>query len=137
MSSCCVAPCASLLPAAAKKFISAHRQLANSDAVRELADVVRRYTRINTRDALAIAEFTLLLARELNDQPALAHNLLAKGGALYAVGDHRASLEHNAQAVEIFSALGISTDLARTLNASIQPHILLGEYDQAMAAGEE
>jgi tetratricopeptide (TPR) repeat protein len=53
------------------------------------------------------------------------------------VGDYRASLEHNAQAMEIFRALGMTIDLARTLNASVQPHILLGQYEQALAAVEE
>lgn len=123
--------------AARKKFISSHRQLSNPDAVRELSDIVRRHTRINTADALSLAEFAVSLAGELQDQPSLAHALLAKGGALYAVGDHRASLEHNAQAIEIFRARGMTTDLARTLNASIQPHILIGQYDQAMAAAKE
>src|SRR5262249_55682813 len=123
--------------AARKKFSSTHRRLATPDAVRQLADVVRRYTRINTRDSLSIAEFTVMLAGSLDDQPALAHGLLAKAGALYAVGENRQSLACNAQAVEIFRSLGITTDLARTLNASIQPHILLGEYDKAMAAVAE
>src|SRR5687767_11555826 len=84
------------------KFIAAHRELVHADVVRELTDSVRRHGRVNTREALAIAEFTVALARELNDRAALAQSLLAKGGALYGVGDHRASLEHNAQAVEIF-----------------------------------
>lgn len=119
------------------KFLAAHSELAHADVVRELTDLVRRHARVNTREALVISELAVALARNLNDRAALAQSLLAKGGALYGIGEHRASLDHNAQAVQIFRALGMTTDLARTLNASIQPHILLGEYEQAMAAVEE
>lgn len=123
--------------AARSKFLTAHRELAHADLVRELTDLVRSHGRVNTREALLLAEFAVALAHELNDQAALAQSLLAKGGALYGVGEHRASIQHNSQAVQIFRTLGMTTDLARTLNASIQPHILLGEYEQAMAAVEE
>src|SRR2546426_2178332 len=40
------------------------------------------------------------------------------------------------RAVELFEAAGEDLELARTLSGSIQPLLLLGRYDQALAAGD-
>ena len=40
------------------------------------------------------------------------------------------------QAAALFEASGDDAELARTLSGSIQPLLLLGRYDQALAAGE-
>jgi len=62
--------------------------------------------------------------------------LRTKANALYACGQNRAAVEHHEQATKIYEALGDQKEAARTLNSSIQPLILLGEYDRAFAATE-
>jgi CHAT domain-containing protein len=123
--------------AARHNFLRKHPELAGESTVYELAEVVRRYARVDPRQALAIAEFSVTVAQALNNREALANSLLAKSNGLYVVGRNREALEHNAQSVEIFRSLGKNADLARALNASIQPRILLGEYELAAAAAEE
>ena len=123
--------------AARHDFLGKHPELVSESTVRELAELVRRYARMDPRQALAVAEFSVAVAQKLNNREALANGLLAMSNGLYVMGQNRAALEHNAQSAEIFRSLGKNTDLARALNASIQPHILLGEYEQATAAAEE
>ena len=123
--------------AARQGFLEKHPKLVSESTVHELTELVRRYARVDPRQALAIAEFSVTVAQKLNHREALANSLLAKSNGLYVVGRNREALEHSAQSVEIFRSLGKSTDVARALNASIQSHILLGEYEQATAAAEE
>src|SRR4029077_6816366 len=66
----------------------------------------------------------------------LAEGLRTKANALYACGQNRAAVEHHERAIKIYEALGDQKEAARTLNSSIQPLILLGEYDRAFAATE-
>ena len=122
---------------ARQKFVAAHPELLHVEVIRSLTNLVRRHARVESSEALALADFALALAHELDNQEAVAESLLAKSGALYVAGENRSALENNAKSVEIFRSLGRSTDVARALNASIQPHILLGEYQQAFTAGEE
>src|SRR5204863_6356756 len=56
--------------------------------------------------------------------------------ALYSSGDNRAAIEHHQQAVRLYESLGNWKEAARTLSTSIQPMILLGEYDKAFQAAE-
>jgi CHAT domain-containing protein len=118
-------------------FLRLRPELLSEQAVHELTEAVRRLARLDPRQALSLAEFSVFLAQKLDHREALANSLLAKGNGLYVVGENRAALEHNAQAVRIFRSLDRNTDVARALNASIQPHILLGEYAEATAAAEE
>jgi len=123
--------------AARQKFAAAHPELLQAEVVRSLPDLVRRHARVETHEALALAEFTLTLAHKLADRELVAESLLAKSSALYLMGDNRGALKTNDEAVDSFRALKKTTSIARALNASIQPHILLGEYQQAFAAAEE
>lgn len=122
---------------ARNSFLQKHPELASGQIVHELTEAVRRYARLDPRQALSIAEFAVAVAQKLDNPEALANSLLAKCNGLYVMGQNRAALEHNAQSVQIFRSLGKKTDVARALNTSIQPHILLGEYEQATAAAEE
>src|SRR5713101_4947788 len=47
-----------------------------------------------------------------------------------------AALSHHEQALELYESLGLWKEAARTLSSSIQPLILLGEYDRAFQASE-
>ena len=52
----------------------------------------------------------------------------------FALNDHRAAVERHDQALVLFEQAGDETQVARTLSASIQPLILLGDYERAFAA---
>ena len=119
------------------EFLQKHPELARDETVLELNAILRRYARVEPRQALSLGEFSLTIAERLDNPEILANGLLAKSMGLYVVGRHREALEYNARSVEIFRNLGKTSDLARALNGSIQSHILVGEYEQANAAAEE
>jgi len=88
------------------------------------------------RKALFLAEGTLLIARKLRRKEEIALAMRAKANALYASGDNHGAVQHHEDAFKLYEALGIPKEAARTLSNSIQPLILLGEYDRALAASE-
>src|SRR5262249_35997119 len=61
----------------------------------------------------------------------------AKANALYATDQHAAAIEMHRSAGAIFESLREEQELARTLSSSIQPLLLLGRYDEALAAGAQ
>jgi CHAT domain-containing protein len=121
---------------ARRKFLSRHKSLARPEIVNQLSDLVLEKIRVNTREALHLADAALLIARKLRRKEALAAGLRSKANALYASGQNRAAVEHHEQAIKIYEALEDQKEAARALNGSIQPLILLGEYDRAFAASE-
>jgi len=106
------------------------------EVITQLSALVLEKIRVNTREALHLADAALLIARKLRRKKGLAEGLRTKANALYACGQNRAAVEHHEQATKIYEALGDQKEAARTLNSSIQPLILLGEYDRAFAATE-
>jgi CHAT domain-containing protein len=121
---------------ARRKFLTRHKSLAQPEVVKQLFDLVLEKIRVNTREALHLADAALLIARKLRRKEDLALGLRTKANALYASGENRAAVEHHEQAIEIYEVLGNHKEAARTLSSSIQPLILLGEYDRAFAAAE-
>ena len=113
------------------KFLSLHHTLLRSDVVKELADAVLERIRVDTKEALNVAEAAVLVATKLHRQEDIALATRAKANALYASGDNRAAVEHHDQAITMYESLGTVKEAARTLSSSIQPLILLGEYDRA------
>lgn len=118
------------------KFLLRHKKLASAEVVRQLADLVVEKIRVDTKQALALADAALLIARKLRRKEEIALGLRARANALYACGDNRASVEHHEKAIQLYESLEIWKEAARTLSSSIQPHILLGEYDRAFQASE-
>lgn len=119
-----------------QKFLARHRALLSSEVVRRLAEIVVEKARVDTREALRLAEAAVAIARKLRRKQDLALGLRAKANALYASGDNRSAVKHHDQAYRIYAALRIWKEAARTLSSSIQPLILLGEYDRAFEAWE-
>lgn len=119
-----------------RRFLARHPRLLSPEAVARLSEIVPRKVRVDAREALALAEAAELIARKLRSAEALAQSLRAKGNALYALNQHRSAVEHHEQAVRLFGKAGRSTEVGRTLSTSIQPLILLGEYERAQAAAE-
>lgn len=121
---------------ARRKFFSRHKSLMRPAVVKQLFDLVLEKIRVDRQQALHLADAALLIARKLRGREDLALGLRTKGNALYASGDNRAAVEHHEQAIELYENLGKQEETARTLSSSIQPLILLGEYDRAFAASE-
>src|SRR6266852_1245294 len=121
---------------ARRKFLAQHKTLIRPDVVEQLAKLVVQKVRVSTQEALCLAEAAVLIAKRLRRKEALALSLRAKANALYSSGDNRSAIEHHQQAFRLYELLGIWNEAARTLSSSIQPMILLGEYDQAIQAAE-
>jgi CHAT domain-containing protein/Tfp pilus assembly protein PilF len=122
--------------AARKKFLSRHKALVRSEVVKRLAELVVEKIRVDTRQAVSLADAALVIARKLRRKEDMALGLRARANALYASGENRAAVEHHEKAFKLYESLKIWNEAARTLSSSIQPLILLGEYDKAFQASE-
>jgi CHAT domain-containing protein/tetratricopeptide (TPR) repeat protein len=121
---------------ARRKFLSQHKTLVRQETVEQLAKLVVQRVRVSTQEALHLGEAAILIAKRLRRKEALALGLRAMANALYSSGDNRAAIEHHQQSFKLYESLGIWNEAARTLSSSIQPMILVGEYDQAFLAAE-
>src|SRR6266853_4652403 len=119
-----------------RQFLARNSSLVRSDVVWRLAPMVVDKIRVDAKEALFLAEGTLLIARKLRRKEEIALAMRAKANALYASGDNHGAVQHHEDAFKLYEALGIPKEAARTLSNSIQPLILLGEYDRALAASE-
>src|SRR2546427_2986972 len=120
-----------------RKFLSGHPMVVRAKVVEQLAPLVVDTIRVDARQALRLAQAVVLIARKLRRREGLVLALRAKANALYACGDNRAAVENHDQAYEIYASRGSWKEAARTLSNSVQPLILLGEYDRAFAASEK
>ena len=133
-----VALCSNLTTADARqKFLNAHPELSSAETVLQLKDLVLQQVRSDPAQALSLAEVCLMIAEHLNHPESFAHGLRTKANALYCVGDHKLAIQYHRRAADVYVSLGNHDELARTLSASIQPHLLLGQYDEAFAAAAE
>ena len=119
-----------------RKFLSRHKEIVRSEAVKKLADLVLEKRQIDTKEALRLAEAAVLIGNKLRRKEDIALAMRAKANALYACGDNRAAVEHHERAIEIYESLQDWKEAALTLNSSIQPLILLGQYDRAFQFSE-
>ena len=118
-------------------FFAVHERLLDESVVQQLNEVVRSKLRENAREALALAEASVSIARRLQNKEALGRSLRSKANALYMLGDNQEALDFHDKALHIFREIHNPEEEARTLIPSIQPFILLGKYDQAFAAAED
>src|SRR5438309_1637931 len=122
--------------AARRGFFARHKTLIRKEVVEQLAQLVLERVRVSTREALHLAEAAVLIAKKLKRKEFLALALRQKANALYSSGDNRAAVEYHEQAFRLYESQGHWKEPARTLSTSIQPMILLGEYDKAFQAAE-
>jgi len=122
--------------ASRRRFLAGHRNLLRPEVIEKIAQAVVERVRVDTREALRLAEAAEVIARRLRRRESIALSLRAKANALYACGENRAAVELHEQAFRLYSALKNWMEAARTLSTSIQPLILLGEYDRAFEASE-
>lgn len=122
--------------AARAKFLGRHPKLLEESVVFQLCEAARKIWRVDTRRALALAHASLSIAERLKNLPALAQSWRTLANALYFCGQNRAAIEAHDRALALFEQLRDASERARTLSASIQPLILVGEYDRAHRAAE-
>jgi CHAT domain-containing protein len=120
-----------------EQILSTNPTLLAAAVVNELAAKVVERVRVDTHEARALAESALLIANKLGGKEEIALGLRAKANALYASGDSKEAVVHHGQALEIYLRAGNQKEAARTLSSSIQPLILMGEYDRAYQASEQ
>jgi tetratricopeptide (TPR) repeat protein len=120
-----------------RKFLTRHKTMIRSEVVKQLADLVLEKIRVDTKEALRLAEAAVLIGRKLRRKEDIALGTRAKANALYACGDNRSAVEHHEQAIQMYETLRNLKETARTLSSSIQPLILLGEYDRAFQSSEK
>jgi CHAT domain-containing protein/tetratricopeptide (TPR) repeat protein len=123
------------MPTAAKQinFLSRLHRLSLA-TVQELDEAVRTEVRTDLKKADALADAAIAIAEKLGDQESLAFALRTKANALGFLGERSRASELNTQAVQLFHELRQPIEEGRTLSTSIQPLILLGEYDRALQA---
>src|SRR5258706_2980120 len=115
---------------AQRKSLARNSCLVSAELVQRLAPMVVDKMRVDAKEALFLAEGTLLIARKLRHKEEIALATRAKGNALYVSGDNHGAVQHHEDAFKLSEARGIPKQAARTLSSSIQPQILLGEYDR-------
>jgi len=118
------------------KFLNRHPSLLQPEVVTRLAQMVVEFIRKDTREAMRIAECGVQVAKRLKDAESTATAWRAKANALYGIGENRAAVKFHSQAIKKFIALRKWKEASRALSGSIQPLILLGRYEEAVAASE-
>ncbi len=119
------------------RFVSQHEELLRHEVVSELTASVPRLVKADASKALPVAEIALIIAGRLRNTESLAQSLRAKANALYALGKNKAAIGYHQKAVMLFRSIDDAEQVARTLSSSIQPLILRGHYDLALAAAQE
>lgn len=118
-----------------KNIIERQRKLlVNADVVAQLCEQTRQSWRVDTKHSLEIARCALLVAERLGEPLPLAQSWRTLANALYFCGHNREAIHAHERALAGFEPLNDRTEIARTLSASIQPLILVGEYDRAHRA---
>src|SRR5215472_4492014 len=126
------------LPDAASrtKFLIRHPRLFSASFVAELVETVRTLVKVDLKKACALADAAVTIANKLGDKESRAFALRAKANTYWSLGQNKQASELHAQAVQLFEEVGKPVEAGRTLSISIQPLILLGEYERAHAAAE-
>lgn len=127
-----------------KRYLARRSRIASAAAVQQLNEASRASLRIDPHQSLALAEAAVAIAgnlaqttaSKLRSRDVLGRSLRAKANALYNVGENATALEYHDRALKLFRETGNAEEEARTLNASIQPYLLLGQYDKALEAAD-
>jgi CHAT domain-containing protein len=109
-------------------------KLLRAKFVSELNAATQKEFRINTKNALLLAETAILIAARIRQKELLGQSLRVKANVLAAGGQYSAAIELYESAIKIFAKVNDQEGIARTLTAAIQPHIMLGTYEKAFKA---
>lgn len=118
------------------KFLSYHPRLLSPAFVARLDEAVRVLVRIDLKKAGSLADAAVAIANKLGDKESQAFALRAKANALWVLGENKQAAEFHRRGIQLFEEAGKPIEAGRTLSISIQPLILLGEYERAHVAAE-
>jgi CHAT domain-containing protein/Tfp pilus assembly protein PilF len=117
-------------------LLELHPELAGEETVQQLLDRAREQLRVDFARSQASADAALAAARYGRSALGTGRALRARANALCVAGHNPQALEDHRAALSIFEDLHDSAELALTQSAAVQPLLLLGEYEAAMAAAE-
>ena len=118
------------------EFLIRHPRLLAPSFVTRLDGVVSTLVRVDLNKAGGLANAAIAIAEKLGDKESTAFALRAKANALWSLGQNRQASELHGRAIRLFDEVGKPVEAGRTLSISIQPLILLGEYESAHRAAE-
>jgi CHAT domain-containing protein/tetratricopeptide (TPR) repeat protein len=119
------------------KFVANHPELKSPEIVSWLSDLSRDQAKVDMSKALPLAEMAMAVASKLQDRTARARSYRAMGNALHLSGQNKAASAYQEKARQMFRKAGNRKEVARTLSGSIQPLILIGRYERALANVKE
>jgi CHAT domain-containing protein/tetratricopeptide (TPR) repeat protein len=118
------------------QLVAQHPLIEWDQVVSSLTDRARQEIHVNIGNAQRMADIAMVVAEAIGSKVALARSQRAKANTLYAMDQHATAIEMHCRAAALFETAGEMQEMARTLSGSIQPYLLLGRYEEALAAGE-
>ena len=118
-------------------FLQQNPNLRDESAVLCLASNVPKIAREDADRALQMAGLASWLAEIVNDDYCRARSARATGHVLQLKGRFRESLVEYQKALDLFAKLKSETELGITLSGSLQPLILLGDYEESRLREEK
>jgi hypothetical protein len=112
-------------------FLQQNPHLQHQSMVVYLASQVPTIARNDVDRALQLAGLASWLAEILNDDYCRARSARAMGHPLQLKGKHRESLLEYQKALDLFTKLNLESEVGITLSGSLQPLILLGNYEES------
>jgi tetratricopeptide (TPR) repeat protein len=121
-------------PEAKREFLRRRQDLISAAVVEQIAELVRKGLRVDVEEALELSEAALAIAEVVDEAASFGRAFRAKANALWFKGDCRPAVELFGSAIAHFEQAGMDEEVGRTLSSSIQPLLLLGEYERASVA---
>src|SRR5262245_13223146 len=118
------------------EFLIRHPRLLSPSFVEQLVETVRVLVKVDLKKASALADAAVAIADKVGDKESRAFALRGKANTLWSLGQNKQASELHTQAIQLFEEVENPVEAGRTLSISIQPLILLGEYDRAHVAAE-
>jgi tetratricopeptide (TPR) repeat protein len=118
-------------------FLVQNPHLLQQSVVLYLTSQVPKIVREDVDHALRMAELSSWLAEMLNDDYCRARSARAMGHPLQLKGKLRESLSEYQKALDFFTRLKLNSEIGITLSGSLQPLILLGNYEEARLREEK
>jgi tetratricopeptide (TPR) repeat protein len=120
-----------------RSFLQQNPQIQQQSVVVYLASQVAKITRDDVDRALRLASLASWLAEILDDDYCRARSARALGHPLQLKGQLRESLAEYQKAINLFTKLKLDSEVAITLSGSLQPLILLGNYEESRLREEK
>ena len=116
-----------------RKFLTDHKSLVSADVVAELNAATMKEFRVNTANALVLADTAIQVANILCRLELLAQSKRIKAHVLSERGEYVTAIALYNEAETLFQQAKDQEGVGRTVTAAIHPHIMVGDYDGAFA----